>query len=694
MHAENLAEYILKASGLPDTQIANITQGSHSSLQDSVSRLQLDTTARGDHYGLLSISATSLKQRRAFYSCLPFSGDYQNLQLFIPWLDAFASCQYRPLRIAGTLASLYLVERILRTEISNQDDPSDETKRGLSFCGTVTLRILYPRTRDTCAVIRHGVCDAILKWCEINPEVLSSSLFNNRSGNIIGVLSQFILDDDCDIRALVVTGLQKLYQNENVPSRTVSKIINETSQIILNSIISKAQELHELIETGNPPYIALLHSEIQSSAYLIRDMVSRSPTILDHFESAGKDNFDLLFQLTFDPTIPVHIRTCIAHIVSSHVLGADVISRSFRDTKRAVEMLIAFIYQFTPFVGSEHQIDYRSVFESFCSEMDSSTLSEFVNEGVGQVTLGQHPLQKIWLYVQLIETCCSIVKRNNFRNSCSINVSGMFSLLHLFVNDTTSGNDTNSSLIYMLNAISLIIQTIEPNKLMSAQEVAEATSALAHIVDPQTDRPYQQLYLAYTVWSQLAESNEDVMIRLGDWGSSIDRHLTVETLKNVHALESSTPRDLADLPAMEKLLDFVEKGDIPSIAAMCCAIDIVVIQLLKKNSSDQLFRLDALRTRLRGLLANLSCQAAESDARDQSARVIRFFCQYRMVLLGELTVAPKLTREKGNIIVNSNKASSIGLKLNEYIISELIEKERVDIKLIELQDAICSEVRE
>jgi hypothetical protein len=686
MHAD-VVQQILKASGLPDEVIRTISNGTPETVQNGLESTDLEKSVRGDHFGLLSSSSTSLKKRRAFYSCLPFSDDYIDLHQMLPWLERLTTVHYRPLRIAATLAVLHFVERILRSDSPNLNDPSETTKLGFAFCGSVASRMLYPRTRDTCPVIRHGVCDAILKWCDINPEVLTSSVFNNRSGNMIETLGHFIQDEDSDVRELVVSGLSSLVQNETIASRTVQRITNEICQLLLNSILSKAEELNELTETGNPPYIALLHAELNSSIQLVRKIVSRTPSILDVFESAGKNNFDLLFQLSFDPNLPTHIRTSIAQIVSSHILGADIKSRSFRDTRRAIEMLIAFIYQYTPFVGIETEVDYRSVFDAFCSATDSSGLADYINESVEQLVSGEHALKKVRLLVQLVETCAEIVKKNNYKN-CPINIVGMFGVLNQF-------EESSRSIVYFLNAIVLISQTVDVQKLMSAGEIVEAVQEIVPLVDPSNNRPYQQVYLGYSIWSQLATINDDAAIRMKDWASRVDQHLTVETLKNVHALESSTMRDLADLGAMEKLLDYVETGDVPSIAIMCCAIDLVVIQILKKNSAiDEMFRLDRLRKRVQSILQSLSNDAAQSDARDQSARVIQFFCQYRLVLLGEVRVAPKLAREKGNICINSKIVKTIGLRLNEYIIADLLENETVDMKFVELQHSISAEVRE
>ena len=686
MHGENLVQYLLKASGLSDDDIRTLSNSTADSVFAALAGAQDDKTVRGDHYGLLSSTASALKKRRAFYSCLPVSNENEEIHAILPSLEKFTCSPFRPLRIASTLAILHYIERILRSESPIQNDPSDNTKQGFAFCAAIASRIFYPRSRDTCPVIRHGVCEFIIKWCEINSEVLTSSVFNNRSGNIIDTLLHFVQDDDSDVRELAVSGLSKILQDESLPSRTVQKIANEASQVLLNSIISKAQELNELTETGNPPYIALLHAELNSLVQLVRKIVSRNPAILDHFESAGKNHFDLLFQLTFDPNLPSHIRAGIAQIVSSHVLGADIMSRSFRDTKRAIEMLIAFIYQYTPFVGIEQEVDYRAVFESFVSHVDSLGVSDYISESVEQLASGQHPLKKVRLLVQLVETCADLVKKNNYRNA-SINMESMFSILNQF-------EESNRSVVYYLNAICLILETIDCKKLMSGNVIVEAIDRIQPIVDPSNNRSYQQVYLGYRIWSLLAEVNDDAAIQLKDWAIRVDQHLTVETLKNVHALESSTLRDLADLSAMEKLLDFVETGDIPSIAIMCCALDLVILQIVKKQSTEHIFRLDTLRNRVKGILQSFSDEALRSDARDQSAQVIQFFCQYRLLLLGERTVPQKFTREKGNICVNSNLINSIGLRLNEYIIAELLENETVDPKVVELQSFLVAEARE
>lgn len=688
MHAENVLEYVSKAAGL-DERVVSLMLRSPGELSRLLGSLDANQPVRSDHYGLLSISSTSLKKRRAFFSCAPYPSDFRSLLPMFDCLDPLVNCHLRPLRITSTLLLLDYVERILRSETPNQSDPSEDTKLGFAFCGAVASSVLFLRSRDTCSVLRHAVCDYMLRWCEVNLEVLSSSVFNNRNGNIIDTLSHFIQDEDYDVRSLAIAGLKRIVDNPETPSRTAQKIIGQTCQVSLNSIISKCQELNELVETGNPPYIALVHSEIHSLAHFVRSMVTRIPSILDQFESAGKNNFDLIFQLIFDPLLPLNFRTCVAHIISSNVLGADIMSRSFQGIKRGIEMLVAFVYQYTPFEGLEK--DYRSVFEAFFAELDPSCIADYVNECVEQLDSKQQqpPLDKVRVLVQMIEACASIIRKNNWRN-CQVNLGKNFHLLSHF--DDTCSSD--SSIVYFMNSISLFLEVVEVKKVLSVEEQIFAIDVLAKMSDPSKDRPYQQLYLIYKVWAQMAESSDDAAIRLKQWAGSIDAHLTVGTIKNVHALESATQRDLADMSAMEKLLDFVEQGDLPSIATMCCALDLVIIQILKKPGTEQIFRLDGLRTRVKSILESLATEASDSDSRDQSARVIRFFCQYRLTLLNEIDVPPKLSREKGNVVLKSSVVNTLGLRLNEYIISELIENEIVDIKLFEMQNSLCAEARE
>jgi hypothetical protein len=252
------------------------------------------------------------------------------------------------------------------------------------------------------------------------------------------------------------------------------------------------------------------------------------------------------------------------------------------------------------------------------------------------------------------------------------------------------------SVDYVLNGIAILL---EATSCDVADDVAQITvDELKKLVDPSADdRSYQTLYLTYKVWSLLADKSVLAANELASWGTAIDQNITTETLKNVHAVESSTcRRDVADFNAMEKLLDFVETGDnIPSMGALCCAIDLVVLQVLKKPTSiHQSTSLDNLRLRVQSLLGSLRDEAVKSDSRDKSAKVIKFFCEYRMSLLGLRIIPDKLKKEKGNIAVSSKLVNTSGMKLNEHIIAELLEFGSVDPKLIELQNSKGAEARE
>jgi hypothetical protein len=143
---------------------------------------------------------------------------------------------------------------------------------------------------------------------------------------------------------------------------------------------------------------------------------------------------------------------------------------------------------------------------------------------------------------------------------------------------------------------------------------------------------------------------------------------------------------------MDKLLDCIDSGEMPSMSSLCCAIDLIILQVIKEPPVSD--RTDSLKLRVQSLLESLHEQAVQSDPRDKSAKVIKFFCEYRMPLLGLHAIPEKLKKEKGNVALSSKLTKVNGMTLNEYIIAELFDNESVDTKLIELQTSVSRVTRE
>jgi len=345
----------------------------------------------------------------------------------------------------------------------------------------------------------------------------------------------------------------------------------------------------------------------------------------------------------------------------------------------AVGMLNEFINQYSPFEEGQ----YTHVFESFIDGFSPIKISSILDACILGIQDSERPL----ILAQLIESIGRVVREKSYRG-ISLN-RNFFQLLPIL-------KTCSRSLIHVLSGIAEMLETTAHNMLTDEdiQVVVPELQALVDQVTVTSKTPYQQLYLVYRIWSLLASRNAWAHEALTAWGSELNTHLTPETLKNVHALESVVEREIADFTAMQKLLEYVHEAQ--SMESLFCALDVVVLQVLKKPATvEQSFKLDELKAKVVEVLKFLLDEANKSDKRDKSAKAIKFFCEYRMSLLGLNEIPDKLKREKGNIELGSKNLVGIsGLKLNEYIIAELLDNGTVDAKLQELQSHIFCPTRE
>ena len=656
MTATTWVSGILKAAGVPAETCSKLLQLTPEQAYTSLQAVNLQQGPGGDTYGLLSGSVTSVKKRRPFLNGLPLVRVGSDLEEVLKWCKSLSQSRLRPLRSAVTIASLALVEQLLSLN-KHANSVTPESKQAFIFCGKVCAHIALVRARDTCAVIRQMVGESICRWALVNPEILNSSVFS-RNGDLLACLSNLIIDDETEIRAAVIKGLCAAV-TKHVSFKF--KFDQEFVEVILTGLNVRCEEIHEGI--ANASSIEYLVSEVTAHAELVAILVSNQPSLIDSFEQANKNSFDLLYQLTWDKLIPLDARRVIAGVVSSNVLGSDILKPEFSNHSRGLEMVFAFIDQYSPW-EDQRDVNHQSVFESFFAGCDPHTLTAYLETAIKQLrddgTGDKLP--------QLIEMLAEIVSRNSYTN---LKFDGGIHKLLTHLNNA-----------HILNALVIFVES-DGIDLRSAWPSDETiVTAITSVVDPRTPHSYRHVYLAYRLWSLLGNHSSYLSEQLVLWGRSLDQHLTVSTLPNIHAIESAVQRPLADLAAMEQLVDFITKGEIPSVSLLACAIDLVVIQGLKPVTDPRDSELvGSLNAKLATALERLAKEAAKDQGED--AQLIEWFCRYRLKVLTD--PADTVKKERGHVVFEANEPWQ-SMTPNNYLISQIIDKEKLDRNLVQFME--------
>jgi hypothetical protein len=308
-------------------------------------------------------------------------GAWDIIEKFFPWAKSALQSRYRPYRLEVLRCCTQLVDSLLGQYASLS---TAERKVLISFCSKASVQLVVPRSRDTSSSIREIVAEYICRWVVTCNHILTLSSFGPKDLPLFRVLENLLTDEDFHVRMATVRGINTL------------PVASDFLPLIIRSLFRAIKEVDELIENGNPPYMARLHSESELLVEVIGSLVDKSPSVLDTV-----DAFDSMYQLVFCPTVSVSIRKSVARLVSKHVLGFDVVGRRFDPTEQSIEVLLAFMAQYTEIV--EHGKLFACGMESFVLHADPKNAAECMQFAIRSEG-NNHPLRKKF-YQTLISVC-------------------------------------------------------------------------------------------------------------------------------------------------------------------------------------------------------------------------------------------------------------------------------------------------
>lgn len=635
---------IIIAAGISEGVGNDIAESDVDNSVQLVQSIDLKDPDGADVFGLISGNITAHRKRRGFVSSLPLLRFATDLDEALRWVKCLSHSRLRPLRSAVTLAGMALVEQVLKSIQASKQTSDGDTKHQLVICGKLCAALALVRCRDTCSVIRQIVAEYVCRWAVVNPEVLTSSVFG-KSGTLQIALSNLLIDDEAEVRREAIAGLTGVITKH---MHYKFKLNLEFNQVVVQSFLSRCEDVRE-----DP---SDFDSEVNGHALLIEALLTNNPGLIDVFEKAGLTLFDSVHQVLWDQQVPVTIRSAIARIVSTNVLGTDILHPQFLHNSRGVEMLIAFAKQYDPWNSVDNQVP---VFESFASQFDPATLSSYL-AACTSVMSGIEILQ----VVQLVEAIAIVADRNSY----VLKIDDMQSLMEKLPSDN----------LHAINALRLLATAVDSDSLPRDDLL------LGFLGKAVASPVYTHMYLGYRAWAALAERRPKISQDLVAWGSQLDAHLTFETLTSIHALESAVHRPLADLAAMNQLVDFIDQGHIPSMSLLACAIEIVFIQILKPGLDVRTQELvNELKHKLVRLLERISAETAKDKSAD--AQMIRSFSTYRLSLLNSDDSQPAKGKDKSTVELVPS-VLWYGMSANDYVVSSLIEKERIDETFVQAME--------
>ena len=635
---------IIIAAGIPDGVSSAMVESDVGIAEQLLQSIDLKDPAGADVFGLISGNITAHRKRRGFVSSLPLPRFATDLDDALRWVKCLSQSRLRPLRSAVTLAGMALVEQVLKSIQASKQTSDRDTKHLIVICGKLCAVLALVRCRDTCSVIRQIVAEYVFRWAMVNPEVFTSSIFG-KSGTLQNALTNLLVDDETEVRYAAIAGLREVITKH---MHYKFKLNLEFNQVVVQSFLSRCEDVRD--------YPADFESEVHEHALLIEALLTNNTGLIDVFEKAGLSLFDSVYQVLWDQQVPVAIRSTIARIVSTNVLGTDILNPQFVHHSRGVEMLIAFAKQYDPWNSVDNQVP---VFESFVSQFDPATLSSYLAACTSVVSVIE-----ILQVVQLIEAIAIVADRNSY----VLKIDCMQSLIEKLPSES----------LHAINALRLLAISVDSDSLPRDELL------LGFLRKAVASTVYTHMYLGYRAWAALAERRPKISQELVAWGSQLDAHLTFGTLTSIHALESAVHRPLPDLAAMNKLVDFIDQGHIPSMTLLVSAIDIVFIQILKPGLDLRTLELvNGLKHKLVRLLERLSAETKKDKTAE--AQLIRSFSKYRLNLLYLDDPQPPRGKDKSTVeLVPSVRW--YGMSANDYVVSSLIEKERIDETFVQAME--------
>lgn len=616
---------VLNGAGLRELNTSLRSFPSASEIVAAIQRMNLTDSADADSYGILGASAACLKKRRGLLNSLPLASSHSEVEELASWAKVLSQVRYRPLRSAVTVAILHQVERVLKS-LSFESNQSEASKALSAACASVFVHIALPRSRDTFAVIRQAVAEYLCRWAVANPVVLKSSTLG-RTGGLFSPLGDLFLDDDPDVRTETLKGLVLIGQ--------------EYPSLKLPTVLVKLLARSYLVRCEEYPDSPEIVTELSLLTELLVFVVTSDPGIADSVVE-----LEQVYQTLWDGRLPVGIRSSVAKLISRIVLGSDIFDQEFTDSATIVDMILAFVQQYTPY-GSD--TDHSSAFEAFAVALSESSLAmtlATVIERIGALTI----------YGPLFAALATAVSVNGF---LSITVTGLEKL------------EASVLDVHVLAGIAALAAA-------GVRMPASMLTALDTVVTLDTST-YLQRYMAYRVWGARSAVDETWRAALTQHGLLLDRHLTQNTLTNIHALESAVERPMADLEAMDKLVDFIAQGEVGSISLLACAVDIVYIQTLKRTSNEADSRLiEEIKVKLTRTLQHMLSEVSGDTSSD--AQLIAFLCRYR---LGSLDAARVLSKHKGYLDLESKVRN---IPVNSYIIASIIESEALAESMVQIME--------
>ena len=522
---ESWLSTILEASGVPLSIVAEITARGSSSLEAVLGNLDQNGPCGSDPSGFLSVSGISNRRRKVYTNTLPrinVDGDHDRL---LSWLKAFTSSRYRPLRSAATIASMHLVEDLLKRLVVNDVSPN-ESKQILVFCGKVSSHICLVRSRDTFPVIRQIVAEYICRWCEVRREVLTSSVFS-RGGALLECVGDLVIDDEPEVRKEMLRGLTDVFSRSKP-----SMIPHDFVRLVVRSFLVRCNDYRAQQATG---------FELRSHAELLLTLAAVSTEALD-----SVNEFENVYQTLWDRRIPVVARCVVSKLVSRHVFGKDIFADNFCDFKRGGEMILAFIDQFRPDID-----DSYPVIESFLFELDQASLQGYL--------------------------CSTRDGKFLYAISAIAIQNGYFGLT---IDDPLLIAAAEGD----VNVLSSLINFIKVGAILSSSVIETIRLLIPKIVKAESSS-YLERYLGFKLWSALSQLD----IQLGQSLELLDIETTSPNdLLTLHALESVVKRPPIDETGIDRLFDFIEHGQVNSVSTLVCAIDLLFIQTLKHGQYSDL----------------------------------------------------------------------------------------------------------
>jgi hypothetical protein len=379
---------IFETSGIPVAALEGLSDLESVDLMALTQNMTLAEPVGDDMHGILTCTTQALKRRKGFLNALPRLVDYSELDELVKHLKSLASSRYRPLRSASTLASLSLLDQLLRSRDPGPVDP----KKVLSVCVKLSVGIVIPRSRDTFTVIRHMVAEWMGRLGCSRSEFLTSSVFG-RTGAIMTCISDLLIDDEPEVRSTMIASLSDILEK-----RVSVSFSDELYRLILRSFLVRCEDVRD----GESK-----ESELEAHSNLISLIPSK---YIDPF-----DDYDYMLQTMWDSLLPVSVRSNLARLVSRNVFGRDIYDSTFCNFSRGTEMILAFVDQYKP-PGADNHVP---VFKAFFHRMDQTSIQGFLiaaceaNQGPLVESIASTALEQRYMGLKIPPTVPSDIHASN-----------------------------------------------------------------------------------------------------------------------------------------------------------------------------------------------------------------------------------------------------------------------------------------